>query len=105
MTKLKCQQVDIGEACIECQKSVKWGTGLYVNRLPADNEKYIGYLCAECNWYECDRCGERIYEDEDCTPYDVYLEHEPNEFSDGAYRVHYDCLTKKEKLIMEKSNK
>ena len=39
MTQLKCQQVDIGETCIECKKSVKWGTGLYVNRLPADNEK------------------------------------------------------------------
>ena len=43
------------------------------------------------------------YED-DCTPYDVYLEHEPTEFSDGAYRVHYECLTEEEKEIMEKNN-
>ena len=105
MTKLKCQQIDIGETCIECKKSVKWGTGLYVNRLPADNDKYIGYLCAECNFHECDRCNEKIYCDEDCTPYDVYQDHEPSEFKDGAYRVHYECLTKEEKLIMEESNK
>ena len=102
---LKCQQVDIGETCIECKKSVKWGTGLYVNRLPADNDKYIGYLCAECNFHECDRCNEKIYLDEDCTPYDVYQDHKPSEFKDGAYRVHYECLTKEEKLIMEDSNK
>ena len=51
MTKLRCQQVDIGETCIECKKSVKWGTGLYVNRLPADNDKYIGYLCKDIYQY------------------------------------------------------
>ena len=110
MTKLKCQQVDIGETCIECKKSVKWGTGLYVNRLPADNDKYIGYLCAECNFHECDRCNEKIYCDEDFTPYDVYRPDEVHssvevaEFDDGAYRVHYECLTDEEKEIMEANN-
>ena len=43
----------------------------------------------------------KFYCDEDCTPYDVYQDHEPSEFKDGAYRVHYDCLTKEEKLIMD----
>ena len=46
----------------------------------------------------------KIYCDEDCTPYDVYQDHEPGEFSDGAYRVHYECLTDKEKEIMEANN-
>ena len=106
MTKLKCQQVDIGETCIECKKSVKWGTGLYVNRLPADNDKYIGYLCAECNFHECDRCNEKIYCDEDFTPYDVYRPDEfVDEFDDGAYRVHYECLTKEEKQLLEENHK
>ena len=106
MTKLKCKQVDIGETCIECKKSVKWGTGLYVNRLPADNEKYIGYLCAECNFHECDRCNEKIYCDEDFTPYDVYRPDEfVDEFDDGAYRVHYECLTKEEKQLLEENHK
>ena len=47
---------------------------------------------------------EQIYCDEDCTPYDVQQDHEPAEFSDGAYRVHYECLTDKEKEIMEANN-
>ena len=49
-------------------------------------------------WYN------KIYDEDDCTPYDVYLDHEPTEFSDGAYRVHYECLTEEEKEIMEKNN-
>jgi len=34
----------------------------------------------------------------------VYQDHEPAEFSDGAYRVHEECLTKEEKQIMEANN-
>ena len=101
---IQCKQVDIGDKCIECMRSTVFGTGLFVNRLPADNDKYIGYLCPECNWHDCDRCNEKIYCDEDCTPYDVYDSLEPAEFSDGSYRVHYDCLTKEEKSIMEENN-
>ena len=59
----KCKQVDIGDKCVECLKSTAFGTGLFVNRIPADNDKYIGWLCPECNWYECDRCDERIYDE------------------------------------------
>ena len=32
------------------------------------------------------------------------IHYEPTEFSDGAYRVHYDCLTEKEKQLMEENN-
>ncbi len=41
---MNCKQVDIGDKCIECMRSTVFGTGLFVNRLPADNDKYIGYL-------------------------------------------------------------
>ena len=99
----KCKQVDIGDKCVECLKSTAFGTGLFVNRIPADNDKYIGWLCPECNYYECDRCDEKINCDEDCTPYDVYGDLEPTEFSDGAYRVHYDCLTEQEKKLLEQN--
>ena len=92
---MNCKQVDIGDKCIECMRSTVFGTGLFVNRLPADNDKYIGYLCPECNFHECDRCNEKIYCDEDVTAYDVYQEHRG--FSDGAYRVHEECLTEEEK--------
>ena len=44
----------------------------------------------------------RFYCDEDCTPYDVYDSVQVNEFSDGAYRVHYDCLTEEEKKLWRK---
>ena len=104
LNKLNCKQVDIGDKCIESMRSTVFGSGLFVNRLPADNDKYIGYLCPECNWHECDRCNEKIYLDEDCTPYDVYDSLEPTEFSDGSYRVHYDCLTEEEKSTMELNN-
>ena len=100
----QCKQVDIGDKCVECLRPTSFGTGLFVNRIPADNDEYIGWLCPECNWHECDRCDEKIYCDEDCTPYDVYDSVQVSEFSDGAYRVHYECLTKEEKEIMEKNN-
>ena len=111
---------DIGNYCIDCLQDTSFGTGRFVNRIPADKwvedkdgnylGERIGYLCPECNWHECDRCDEKIYCDEDFTPYDVYRPDEVHssvevtEFSDGAYRVHYECLTEEEKKIMEKNN-
>ena len=71
------------------------------NEIPADNDKYIGWLCPECNWHECDRCDEKIYCDEDITAYDVFDENK--NFSDGAYRVHYECLTEEEKKLLEEN--
>ena len=97
----QCKQVDIGDKCVECLRPTSFGTGLYVNRISADNDKYLGWLCSECNWYECDRCDEKIYCDEDITAYDVYGENK--DFSDGAYRVHYECLTEEEKKLLEEN--
>jgi hypothetical protein len=65
----------------------------------------FGWLCAECNFTECDRCDEKIYCDEDFTPYDVYRPDEfVDEFDDGAFRVHYECLTKEEKKLLEENH-
>ena len=97
----QCKQVDIGDKCVECLRSTSFGSGLFVNRIPADNDEYIGWLCPECNWHECDRCDEKIYCDEDITAYDVFDENK--NFSDGAYRVHYDCLTEEEKKLLEEN--
>ena len=125
MTNFQCKKLDplitgdIGSFCVDCLQDTNFRdaegnqTFKFVNRMPCDRDvydgdKYIGnrsgWLCADCNWLECDRCDEKIYCDEDCTPYDVYQGHEPAEFSDGAYRVHYECLTDKEKEIMEANN-
>ena len=39
---------DIGNKCIYCFKDTKIGSGLFVNRIPAENDDYEGYLCPEC---------------------------------------------------------
>ena len=61
--------------------STAFGNGRFVNRIPADRDvedeegNYLGsrdgYLCPECNFFECDRCDEKIYCDEDITARDV----------------------------------
>ena len=118
MANFQCKKLDplvvgdIGDYCVECLQSTAFGTGRFVNRIPADRDVYNeegeiignreGWLCAECNFFECDRCDEKIYCDEDITAWDVYGK--DRDFSDGAYRVHYECLTDKEKEIMEANN-
>ena len=32
------------EVCVECGCSVKWGSGNFINRIPADD----GWLCGKC---------------------------------------------------------
>lgn len=55
--------------CIYCGMSTAFGSGRFVNRIPADRELYEtgeyldGYACAECAGYECDECGKQIYLD------------------------------------------
>lgn len=50
------KQKDIGEHCVDCFKDTSYGKGRFVNRIPADNENYIGFLCADCQMIECDKC-------------------------------------------------
>ena len=104
------EKIDIGNKCVECNEDTSFGSGRFVNRIPAsvdttcgDKEYEIeGYLCPECNQLECDRCDNLIGVDEDITPWSLGLEED--EFEDGAYRVHSECLTSKEKMIGEKNN-
>jgi len=107
--------MDIGNRCVDCGRDTSFGSGLFVNRIPADAEyesfyageqvfkegQYReGYLCPDCSGLDCDRCDKMIALDEDITP-DV-LGFEQDSFSDGAYRVHYECLTADEKEIYDK---
>ena len=97
MNKLK----DIGNHCVECGCDTSFGSGNFVNRIPADDGEKEGYLCASCMGTECDRCDKTIAMDEDITPYDVYVDNDTGEFSDGAYRVHEECLTPEEHKLWE----
>ena len=109
---------DIGNRCVHCGRDTCFGSGLFVNRIPADatcealdsdgkiifkeGEYRDGYACPECMMFECCRCDEMIAMDEDVTPYDCG---EGGEFeADGAYRVHFECLTPKEKKAFEEVN-
>ena len=117
MTNFQCKKLDplvvgdIGDYCVDCLQSTAFGTGRFVNRIPADRDvedekgNYLGvrdgWLCPECNFRECDRCGEPIYCDEDITAYDVFGENK--DFSDGAWRICEECLTKEEKELFDKN--
>ena len=76
MANYQCKKLDplvvgdIGDYCVECLQSTAFGTGRFVNRIPADRDvedeegnylgRRIGFLCPECNFFECDRCDEKF---------------------------------------------
>ena len=76
MANFQCKKLDplvtgdIGDYCVECLQSTAFGTGRFVNRISADRDvidekgNYLGrrdgWLCPECNWFECDRCDEKF---------------------------------------------
>ena len=45
---------DIGSKCIKCFKDTSIGSGLFVNRIPASDDDYDGYICIECQYIEED---------------------------------------------------
>ena len=50
--------LDFGNGCVDCYitKGValdtSFGSGRFVNRIPAENDEYEGYLCFECQCEE-----------------------------------------------------
>lgn len=84
--------VDVGEHCVECGDSVAFGDGKFVNRIPADNGEKTGFMCADCQCIECDRCGELTLE------YESEVAGEP--FKDADF-VCPDCLTPEEQEKLE----
>jgi len=54
--------VDIGNKCVNCLEDTSFGSGKFVNRIPAENEKYEGYQCYECQSIECDKCSQPSFE-------------------------------------------
>ena len=106
------------DPCIHCGKSTAFGSGRFVNRIPADadyeskdedgnvvykdGEYRDGYSCPHCAGPDCSRCDKSIYIDEDITPEQCGLDNDL--FSDGARWVHLDCLTAEEKAGYDKEN-
>ena len=54
--------VDIGNLCVHCGEDTSFGSGRFVNRISADDGEKIGYMCADCQCIECDRCGQPTLE-------------------------------------------
>ena len=80
--------IDIGNECVECRNDTSFGSGLFVNRIPASTDELNGYLCPECQLMECDMCGEMVadyggYDGmlvcDDCNPEDEEEEEEETE--------------------------
>jgi len=52
------------DLCLWCREDTSFGSGKFVNRIPADrqdsiDEKYeSGFMCADCQCVECDVCKE-----------------------------------------------
>ena len=54
--------IDIGDKCVDCRQDTSFGTGRFVNRIPAFVDREVdgkwleldGYLCAECREMECE---------------------------------------------------
>ena len=51
--------------CLWCRRDTSFGTGLFVNRIPAWLDDEEGYKCIECEietikecYLECEECGE-----------------------------------------------
>jgi hypothetical protein len=109
MSEAKC----VGDRCVECGKDTSFGSGRFVNRIPADRDldkdspfKHLikegysrvdGYLCADCTSEECDRCGELVALDEQIIESDF-----ENGFRFNCWMVCYDCLTQEEKNFLYK---
>ncbi len=53
---------DIRDLCIHCHEDTSFGSGKFVNRIPGDNGKEIGYACADCYAVECDVCDKKTIE-------------------------------------------
>lgn len=101
--------LDVGDLCVYCFLDTSFGSGNFVNRVPADRvasdvdedlvpgsepaqlagvdlsvyDTVDGYMCSHCMAYDCDACGNPVYEEDE-----VWDEQETGHW-------HADCLPKK----------
>ena len=77
--------MDVGNKCVSCGRDTSFGTGLFVNRIPADAE------------YESEYGGKIVFKEGQYR--DGYLCPECSALS--SYRVHYKCLNKEERKVLD----
>jgi hypothetical protein len=54
---LEITMKDVGDKCVYCGVDTSYGSGNFVNRIPAGTETEEGYMCPNCQMVECDECG------------------------------------------------
>ena len=65
--------INIGDECVDCRQDTSFGSGKFVNRIPASVDREIngewvgleGYQCAECREMECEGkdCNHMVLDD------------------------------------------
>ena len=48
---------DLGNLCVFCRRDTSWGSGRFVNRIPAETDDVSGYVCVDCQTSEDDACN------------------------------------------------
>ena len=82
---------ELGNLCIYCKEDTSFGSGKFVNRIPAYDDENSGYACPECTQMECDRCDDMIGLDED--------------YMVDGFILHRQCMTEEEVDIYEKEER
>ena len=58
--------IDIGNQCVDCRQDTSYGSGKFVNRIPASVDREIGGLWVVLEGYQCAECREMECEGKDC---------------------------------------
>ena len=95
--------IDIGNQCVDCRQDTSYGSGKFVNRIPASVDREIGGLWVGLEGYQCAECREMECEGKDCDykVLDDYI------IVDGAILCN-GCVAKiplEEKLKLEKEHR
>ena len=95
---------DIKNKCVECLEDTSFGSGKFVNRIPASNEEYEGYLCPDCRAVDCDICKELVLDEYEIIEGRLYCT--LNEKCLEVGNIQKDIITRKEiHSLFENSSK
>ena len=58
--------IDIGDECVDCRQDTSFGSGRFVNRIPASVDREVDGKWVELDGYQCAECREMECEEKDC---------------------------------------